>query len=396
MNQKSKTPAIQRVIIIVLDSVGIGAMSDAHLYGDECSNTLAHIAEALGGLSLPHLESLGLGKIIPIKGVSPSLEPLGSYGKMSEVSAGKDTTSGHWEMMGIVTSRPFPTYPDGFPEEIIGAFEKKIGKPILGNKPASGTEIIQKLGKNHLQTGFPIVYTSADSVFQIAACEDVIPVPELYKMCEIAREILTGKHAVGRVIARPFLFKNGQYIRTERRKDFSLLPPASTVLDHALQSGLEVIGVGKIGDIFAHQGLSEEIHTYDNQEGIAQTIQCIKRNFKGILFTNLVDFDMKYGHRNDVNGYANALKTFDQSIPEIRETLRRNDILFITADHGCDPTTPSTDHSREYVPLLVYGKELSHPKSLGIRQTFADLGATVTEIFGLNPLQYGQSFYHEL
>lgn len=396
MNQKPKTPDIQRVIIIVLDSVGIGAMPDAHLYGDENSNTVAHIAEALGGLSLPHLESLGLGKIIPIKGISSSLEPLGFFGKMLEASAGKDTTSGHWEMMGIITSRPFPTYPDGFPEEIIGTFEKRIGKSVLGNKPASGTEIIQELGEKHLQTGFPIVYTSADSVFQIAACEDVIPVPELYKICETARELLTGKHAVGRVIARPFIFKNGQFIRTKRRRDFSLLPPAPTVLDHAIQNGFEVIGIGKIGDIFAHKGLSEEIHTYDNQEGIVQTIQCIKRNFKGILFTNLVDFDMKYGHRNDVNGYANALKTFDQSIPEIREALRRDDILFITADHGCDPTTPSTDHSREYVPLLVYGKELSRPKSLGVRQTFADLGATVTEILDLKPIQYGQSFYKEL
>ncbi len=396
MNWDSRISAVQRVIIIVLDSVGVGAMPDAHLYGDEYSNTLGHIAEALNGLSLPHLESLGLGKVISIKGVSPFIEPLGYYGKMSEISAGKDTTSGHWEMMGVVTTKPFPTYPKGFPVEVIKAFEKKIGRPILGNKPASGTEIIRELGKKHIQTGFPIVYTSADSVFQIAACEETIPVPELYRMCEIAREILTGKHAVGRVIARPFVFKNGQFKRTERRRDFSLPPPASTVLDYALQEDFEVIGVGKIGDIFAHKGLSEEIHTSDNQEGIEQTIHCIKRNFKGILFTNLVDFDMKYGHRNDVNGYANALKTFDQSIPEIINALRKEDILFITADHGCDPTTISTDHSREYVPLLVYGKELSHPKSLGIRKTFADLGATVTEILDLKPIQHGQSFYKEL
>lgn len=396
MNWDSRISAVQRVIIIVLDSVGVGAMPDAHLYGDEYSNTLGHIAEALNGLSLPHLESLGLGKVISIKGVSPFIEPLGYYGKMSEISAGKDTTSGHWEMMGVVTTKPFPTYPKGFPVEVIKAFEKKIGRPILGNKPASGTEIIRELGKKHIQTGFPIVYTSADSVFQIAACEETIPVPELYRMCEIAREILTGKHAVGRVIARPFVFKNNQFKRTERRRDFSLPPPASTVLDYAIQEDFEVIGVGKIGDIFAHKGLSEEIHTSDNQEGIEQTIHCIKRNFKGILFTNLVDFDMKYGHRNDVNGYANALKTFDQSIPEIINALRKEDILFITADHGCDPTTISTDHSREYVPLLVYGKELSHPKSLGIRKTFADLGATVTEILDLKPIQHGQSFYKEL
>lgn len=386
----------QRVVIIVLDSAGIGAMPDAHLYGDECSNTLGHIADALGGLQLPHLEGLGLGKIMPIKGVSSSVVPSGFYGKMSEVSKGKDTTCGHWEMMGVVTPKPFPTYPNGFPQEVIDMFVKKIGRPILGNKPASGTEIIQELGKEHIKTCFPIVYTSADSVFQIAACEDVIPITELYKMCEMAREILTGEHAVGRVIARPFILKNGQFVRTDRRKDFSLAPPVSTVLDHALQNGFEVVGVGKIGDIFAHRGLSEEIHTQDNQDGIAQTIKCIKRNFNGILFTNLVDFDMKYGHRNDVKGYADALKAFDNSIPEIIEALDKNDILFITADHGCDPTTPSTDHSREYVPLLVYGKGLGHPKSLGIRQSFSDVGATVTEILGLRNLRCGQSFYKDL
>ena len=385
--------AIQRVIIIVLDGVGVGAMPDAHLYGDEGSNTLGNIADVLGGLQLPNLERLGLGRIIPIKGVSPSVAPSGFYGKMSEVSAGKDTTSGHWEMMGIVTEKPFPTYPNGFPKIITDTFINKIGRPILGNKPASGTEIIQELGKEHIKTGYPIVYTSADSVFQIAACEDIIPIPALYKMCETAREILTGEHAVGRVIARPFVLKNGQFIRTDRRKDFSLAPPSSTVLDHALQNGLEVIGVGKIGDIFAHKGLSEEIHTHDNQDGITQTIKCLKRNFKGILITNLVDFDMKYGHRNDVKGYADALKTFDNSIPEITETLGKGDILFITADHGCDPTTPGTDHSREYVPLLVYGKGLNSSMSLGIRQSFADLGVTVTEILNLSPLPCGQSFY---
>ncbi|MBI2470327.1 MAG: phosphopentomutase [Planctomycetes bacterium] len=387
---------MQRVIIIVLDSVGVGAMPDAHLYGDEGSNTLGNIADILGGLRLPNLESMGLGRIIHIKGVSPSITPSGFYGKMSEVSAGKDTTSGHWEMMGIVTEKPFPTYPHGFPKEIISTFISKIGRSILGNKPASGTEIIQELGKQHIETGYPIVYTSADSVFQIAACEDVIPIPELYKMCEMAREILTGEHAVGRVIARPFILKNGQFIRTDRRKDFSLAPPSSTVLDHALQKGLDVVGVGKIGDIFAHKGLSEEIHTHDNQDGITQTIKCLKRTFKGILMTNLVDFDMKYGHRNDVKGYADALKTFDNSIPEIIETLGKGDVLFITADHGCDPTTSSTDHSREYVPLLVYGKCLNSPASLGTRQSFADLGATVTEILNLRPLHCGRSFYGNL
>lgn len=394
--RKSCNQAIQRVIIIVLDGVGVGAMPDAHLYGDEGSNTLGNIADVLGGLPLPNLERLGLGRIIPIKGVSPSIAPLGFYGKMSEISAGKDTTSGHWEMTGVITRKPFPTYPNGFPKEIINTFTNKIGRSILGNKPASGTEIIQELGKEHIETESPIVYTSADSVFQIAACEDVIPISELYKMCETAREILTGEHAVGRVIARPFVVKNGQFIRTDRRKDFSLAPPSSTLLDHVLQKGLEVVGIGKIGDIFAHKGLSEEIHTHDNQDGITHTIQCIRRNSKGILITNLVDFDMKYGHRNDVKGYADALKTFDNSIPEILETLGKGDILFITADHGCDPTTPSTDHSREYVPLLVYGKALKSPASLGIRQSFADLGATVADILGLPPLPCGWSFYENL
>ncbi len=384
--------ALQRVVIIVIDSVGIGALPDARLYGDEGSNTLGNIAEALGGLHLPNMERLGLGKIAPIKGVSSSVTTAGFFGKMSELSAGKDTTSGHWEMMGIVTEKPFPTYPNGFPEDIINTFTNKIGRNILGNKPASGTEIIQELGKQHIETGFPIVYTSADSVFQIAACEDTIPIHDLYKMCETAREILTGEHAVGRVIARPFIIENGQYVRTDRRRDFSLAPPSPTVLEQALHKGLEVVGVGKIGDIFAHKGLSEEIHTHDNQDGITRTIHCIKRNFPGIIMTNLVDFDMKYGHRNDIQGYARALQSFDDSIPEIMSNLDKSDVLFITADHGCDPTTASTDHSREYVPLLVYGKGLNTPVSLGIRQSFADLGATVADVLNLTPSHCGASF----
>lgn len=387
---------IKRVVIVVLDSVGIGAMPDANRYGDEGSNTIGNIAEVLGGLRLPNLESLGLGRIMPIKGVSSDRPLIGFYSKMSELSAGKDTTCGHWEMMGVITKSPFPTYPVGFPSEIIAPFEKKIGRSILGNKPASGTEIIKELGEEHIRTGFPIVYTSADSVFQIAACEAVIPVDELYRICKIARTMLTGRHAVNRVIARPFIIEHGQYIRTDRRKDFSLAPPTPTVLDYALKIHLDVIGIGKIGDIFAHKGLSEEIHTHDNPDGIRQTINWMKRDFHGILFTNLVDFDMKYGHRNDVNNYAKALQDFDDSVPEMLHALNKTDVLFITADHGCDPTTPSTDHSREYVPLLVYGKELKKPKSLGVRRSFADIGATVSDILHLARPGYGCSFYADI
>lgn len=387
---------VEKIILIVLDSVGIGELPDAKNYGDEGSNTLGNTAKAVGGLHLPNLEMLGIGKIGPIEGISSDITPKGFYGKMAEASAGKDTTSGHWEMAGIITDKPFPTYPDGFPDEVINAFTREIGRGILGNKPASGTEIIKELGEEHIRTGYPIVYTSADSVFQIAACEDVIPVPELYRICEIAREILTGRHNVGRVIARPFIIQDGKYVRTERRQDFSVSPPTSTILDIAVEKGYEVIGVGKIGDIFAHRGLSLEIHTASNDEGISQTINCIKRKTKGIIFTNLIDFDMKYGHRNDVKGYAQALKEFDNRLPEVMGVMGTNDILAITADHGCDPTTPSTDHSREYVPLLVYGRGLGTPKSLGIRKMFADLGATIAEALSLPHPAYGKSFFDEL
>ena len=387
---------VEKIILIVLDSVGIGELPDAKAFGDEGSNTLGSIAKAVGGLHLPNMEMLGIGKIEPLEGISPDIIPKGFYGKMAEASAAKDTTSGHWEIAGIITDKPFPTYPDGFPDEVINAFTKEIGRGILGNKPASGTEIIKELGEEHSKAGYPIVYTSADSVFQVAACEDVIPVPELYRICEIARRILTGRHNVGRVIARPFIIQDGQYIRTERRKDFSVSPPSSTMLDIAVEKGYEVIGIGKIGDIFAHRGLSLEIHTASNDEGVSQTINCIKRKTRGIIFTNLIEFDMKFGHRNDVKGYAQALKEFDNRLPEIMDAMGTNDILIITADHGCDPTTPSTDHSREYVPLLVYGRNLGMPKSLGIRKTFADVGATVAEALSLPRPICGESFLGEL
>ena len=387
---------IDRIIIIVLDSVGIGELPDAYKFGDEGSNTLVNTAKAVGGLNVPNLESFGLGKIGDIPGVSKGVDAKAFYGKMIEASAAKDTTSGHWEIMGVITEKPFPTYPEGFPDDVIKEFTTAIGRPILGNKTASGTEIIKELGEEHIRTGYPIVYTSADSVFQIAACEDVIPIESLYEMCDCARDILKGEHNVGRVIARPFIEENGIYTRTERRRDFSLLPPEETVLDKAVKKGYEVVGVGKIGDIFAHRGLTREIHATNNREGVLKTIESIREDFKGIIFTNLIDFDMKYGHRNNPEGYAEALESFDKSLPEIVDALKAGDVIIITADHGCDPTTLSTDHSREYVPLLVFGKKLNKPGSLGIRNSFADIGATVSEALLESRLDKGESFFTEL
>ena len=387
---------IDRIIIIVLDSVGIGELPDAYKFGDEGSNTLVNTAKAVGGLNVPNLESFGLGKIGDIPGVSKEVDAKAFYGKMIEASAAKDTTSGHWEIMGVITEKPFPTYPKGFPDDVIKAFTTAIGRPILGNKTASGTEIIKELGEEHIRTGYPIVYTSADSVFQIAACEDVIPIESLYEMCDCARDILKGEHNVGRVIARPFIEENGIYTRTERRRDFSLLPPEETVLDKAVKKGYEVVGVGKIGDIFAHRGLTREIHATNNRDGVLKTIESIREDFKGIIFTNLIDFDMKYGHRNNPEGYAEALESFDKSLPEIVDALKAGDVIIITADHGCDPTTLSTDHSREYVPLLVFGKKLNKPGSLGIRNSFADIGATVSEALLESRLDKGESFFTEL
>ncbi len=387
---------INRVIVIILDSVGIGELPDAYKFGDEGSNTLVNTAIADGGLNVPNLESFGLGKIDDIKGVSKDIEEKAFYGKMIEMSAAKDTTSGHWEIMGVITEKPFPTYPYGFPDEVVEQFTRSIGRSILGNKTASGTEIIKELGAEHIKTGSPIVYTSADSVFQIAACEEIIPIESLYEICKRARDILTGKHSVGRVIARPFIVKNGIYTRTERRRDFSIPPPEKTILDKTAESGYKVVGIGKIGDIFAHRGLTKEIHTSNNSEGILKTIECIKEDFKGIIFTNLIDFDMQYGHRNDPEGYAGALESFDRSLPEIVDSLKADDLLIITADHGCDPTTPGTDHSREYVPLLVFGKRLNRQRSLGIRKSFADIGATISEALLKTRHDAGESFLSEL
>ncbi|HHT9118549.1 MAG TPA: phosphopentomutase [Candidatus Hypogeohydataceae bacterium YC38] len=389
-------PKTRRVIIIILDSVGIGELPDAESFGDQGSNTLVNTARAVGGLRLPNLEALGLGKIFPIQGLRDDLPSRAFYGKMAEASNAKDTTTGHWEIAGLLTQEPFPTYPGGFPAEVIEKFTKTVGRPILGNKPASGTEIIKELGEKHIKTGYPIVYTSADSVFQIAACETVVPVEELYEMCKRARGILTGRHNVARVIARPFIMSQGQYIRTPRRKDFSIPPPAPTLLDIAKEKGLDVVAIGKIGDIYAHRGITVERPTGSNKEGIEETLAWIKKDLKGIIFTNLIDFDMKYGHRNDPEGYARCLEEFDLRLPEILGSLKEEDLLCITADHGCDPTTPSTDHSREFVPLLVYGPALGKPKSLGLRESFSDMGATIAEALELPPLRYGKSFYKEL
>jgi phosphopentomutase len=388
--------AVNRVIIIVLDSMGVGELPDAAEYGDEGSNTLANTARAVGGLSLPHMQELGLGNITSIEGVPPCAEPLGAYGRMAEASAGKDTTTGHWEMTGIYSPRPLPTYPDGFPKELIEEYERRIGRKTLGNYPRSGTVIIQELGEEHIRTGYPIVYTSADSVFQVAAHEEVIPIEELYRICQIAREMLVGEHAVGRVIARPFIGGPGHFTRTERRKDFSLLPPELTLLDRLVAAGHPVMGVGKIEDIFAHRGLSQSVHSPNNMACVDQTLAFMGESQRGLVFTNLVDFDMLWGHRNNPQGYAGGLEDFDRRLPEIMDAMTAQDILFLTADHGNDPTTPSTDHSREYVPLLAYGSRVKPGVDLGTRETFADLGATVAELLGIEPLPFGTSFAGEI
>lgn len=391
---------MKRAIIIVLDSVGIGELPDAADFGDVGSNTLVNIKKARPQTSLPHMAALGLGNIqgedIALLGKVEA--PTGAFAKMAERSIGKDTTTGHWEMAGIITERPFPTYTEqGFPKEVMDAFEAAIGTKTLGNYAASGTEIINVLGEEHKKTGYPIVYTSADSVFQIAAHEEVIPVERLYEICEIARKILTGEHGVARVIARPFVGeKNGDFTRTKNRKDFSLEPTGVTILDLAKEKGLEVVAVGKIEDIFEHRGMTRTDHTTNNEDGIEKTIQYTKEPFAGILFTNLVDTDMIYGHRNDVEGYASALEYFDGKLPEIMAGMQEEDILFITADHGCDPTTPSTDHSREYVPLLVYGKHIRGGVDLGIRKTFADLGQTVSDYLELGADFGAESFLQDI
>jgi phosphopentomutase len=339
---------------------------------------------------------MGLGKIESIQGLDSELKAEGAYGKAAEKSKGKDTTTGHWEIAGLISEEPFPTYPDGFPAEVMEQFEAAIGRGTLANKPASGTVIIEELGQKHLKTGKPIVYTSADSVFQIAAHEDLISVDELYDYCKKAREILQGKHAVARVIARPFVGEPGDFERTERRKDFSLAPPEPTILNLLEEQGLEVNAVGKITYIFNHSGITDSVTTSDNMDGVDQTIEYMDQTEKGLIFSNLVDFDQNYGHRRNVEGYAAALKAFDQRIPEIKAAMRDDDLLLITADHGCDPTYQGTDHTREYIPVLAYGKEINNNLDLGIRESFSDLAATIADIFEIDELKNGKSFKDEI
>jgi phosphopentomutase len=386
----------ERITVIVLDGVGVGATPDAAEYGDEGSNSIGNVARVLGGITLPNMGELGLGNIIDILGVPPTDTPQGGYGKMQPMSAGKDTTSGHWEMMGIYLPNPSPTYPHGFPEEIISAFEDQIGRETLANYPASGTEIIKELGEEHIRTGKPIVYTSADSVFQIAAHEEVIPLEELYRMSLIAREILKGEHAVGRVIARPFVGSDAEdFKRTSNRRDFSHTPESDTVLDKLYQAGLDVWSVGKIDDIFAHRGITRKNHSHGNEESLLTTLNLLEESFHGLMFVNLIEFDMIFGHRNDPQGYYGALKLFDDAIPEIQKRLTENDLVIVSADHGVDPTTESTDHSREYVPLLAFGPRV-RGVNLGTRSSFADIGTTITENFMLEPPEIGTSFLSDL
>ena len=386
---------MKRVFLMVLDSVGIGEMPDAAQYGDAGSNTLA-AASTSSCFSMPNMQKLGLFNIDGVE-CRPAVDhPSAAFARMTEVSKGKDTTIGHWEIAGIASPKPLPTYPDGFPKELLDAFSSQTGRKVLCNKPYSGTEVIKDYGKEHVETGALIVYTSADSVFQIAAHESVVPVEELYRYCQIARKLLTGEHSVGRVIARPFTGEYPHYTRTTNRHDFSLLPPSTTMLDQLSDNGFDVVAIGKIYDIFAGRGITEAIRTGGNDEGIARTIEWTKRDFNGLCFINLVDFDMLYGHRNDVEGYAKGLTTVDQAIPEILAGLREDDLLMITADHGCDPSTPSTDHSREYTPWVIAGPKVKSGVNLGTLPTFADIGATILDYFGVKPEITGTSRLHEI
>ncbi len=386
----------KRAIVIVLDSAGIGALPDAADFGDEGANTIANILRARGRLALPNLMRLGLAHIPNCGLPAPEGPAAGCYGKCGELTRAKDTTCGHWEMAGLPLEKPFRTYPGGFPKAFIDAFCAEIGRGVLGNEVASGTEIIARLGDEHVRTGKPIVYTSADSVFQIAAHEDVLPLAELYQICETARHMLTGDYLVGRVIARPFTGASGRYTRTENRRDYAMEPFSDTVLDALTKLGYLTVGVGKIEDIFCHRGIGLVDHTKNNEAGVEATLRLLRAGTGDFIFTNLVDFDMLYGHRNDVEGYAAALERFDAHLPALLAALREGDVLIITADHGCDPTHAGTDHTREYIPLLVTGRSVRENANLGVRKSFADIGATVYEYITGQRWRVGVSFLGEL
>ncbi|NPE21948.1 phosphopentomutase [Fusibacter sp. A1] len=387
---------INRAIILILDSVGIGGLPDSAEFGDVGVNTLGNIAKETEAFTLPTLESLGLGKIKGVDYFSSKVTPKGAFGRMAEISKGKDTTTGHWEIAGLHIKEPFKTYPDGFPPVVIDAFVKATGREILCNKPASGTVVLEELGEEHMKTGKPIIYTSADSVFQIAAHEDIIPLPELYKMCDIARNMLMGEEVVARVIARPFVGEVGKFERTSNRRDYSLSPHDKTILDHLKENNYDVRAVGKIVDIYNGAGITHDVHTHDNMDGVDQTLNYMKDDFKGLIFTNFVDFDAKFGHRRNVAGYAKALEDIDARLPEIISAMNKDDILIITADHGNDPSYKGTDHTREYVPLLVYGDAIKANVDLGTRTTFADIAATLSDIFNVPKTAIGVSFKDEI
>ncbi|SYZ74059.1 phosphopentomutase [Candidatus Zixiibacteriota bacterium] len=384
----------RRVIVIVLDACGVGELPDADHYGDRGASTITHVAEALGGLKMPVCQHIGLGNIVTIKGVAPDKKAAGAWGKMAEKSPGKDSTSGHWEIGGIILAQPFPLYPNGFPPELIREFESKAGIRTIGNLPASGTEIIKELGERHIKTGEIILYTSADSVFQLAAHEEIVPLERLYEICHFARELLKGEHAVGRVIARPFIGEPGNFIRTAHRKDFSLEPPSKTFLDLMKEKGIPTVAVGKIDDLFARRGISKAVNAKSNMEVMERIMGELTVTQTGLIFANLVDFDMLWGHRNDTESFGRGLEEFDRALADLIKIVSEDDLLVITADHGCDPTLKySTDHTREYVPLLAYNIRMKIGISLGTRESFADVAATMNDIFSLGYEFPGKSFF---
>ncbi len=387
----------KRVFLIVMDSVGIGEAPDADKYNDKGADTLGHIAEHMNGLKMPNMEKLGLSNIREIKGIAKADQPLAYYTKMQEASAGKDTMTGHWEIMGLHIDQPFRVFPDGFPDELIHELEEKTGRKIIGNKPASGTEILDELGKEHMETGALIVYTSADSVLQIAAHEEIVPIDELYKICEIAREMtLDEKYMVGRVIARPFLGEPGKFTRTANRHDYALKPFGRTVMNEMEDAGFDVIAIGKISDIYDGEGVTKSLRTKSNMDGMDKMADTVKMDFTGLSFVNLVDFDALFGHRRDPQGYGEALEEFDARLPEVLDHLKEDDLLIITADHGNDPVHHGTDHTREYVPLIVYSPRMNGGKEMPLRSTFADIGATIADNFNIEMPKYGKSFLAEL